>query len=407
MGVKDGVLVGVPLGLALGVAVDVGDNVGVADGVTVNVGVTVGLLLGVAVGVKVGVPVGVSVGLLVGVVADLDKFKQAEEFLSLAQWNILKHPEADVSLKAELHQTFGLLYASDGKLDLALKQLSQAVCADTDPHTPAEFFQQRGRIARSCTRVHHGLRGSVRCPFRCVASTSKATSLWRVERHGQVSREVCQGCGMRCAGCFCCPLQTYFLTILNGPSHVLTSFGYFDLGNVFAATSNMDRFACAHVPVRMCMCVCVCVCVCLWLSAAARGSGDELVMTSGCCSLCPVLQKGAYWRQTCFLFDDPTAEESDILSRVVLVCLQSCVCVCVCIVCYKRERERERVRERERERERECVCVCVCVCVKGQVTVCDRKARQFSLRYVPLGKGKTGLRATPEVVTLAGGVLSR
>mmetsp|Transcript_61096 Transcript_61096/g.101185 ORF Transcript_61096/g.101185 Transcript_61096/m.101185 type:complete len:447 (+) Transcript_61096:86-1426(+) len=89
----------------------------------------------------------------------LDKFKQAEEFLSLAQWNILKHPEADVSLKAELHQTFGLLYASDGKLDLALKQLSQA---------------------------------------------------------------------------------TYFLTILNGPSHVLTSFGYFDLGNVFAATSNMD-----------------------------------------------------------------------------------------------------------------------------------------------------------------------
>mmetsp|Transcript_22625 Transcript_22625/g.40595 ORF Transcript_22625/g.40595 Transcript_22625/m.40595 type:complete len:374 (-) Transcript_22625:1791-2912(-) len=89
----------------------------------------------------------------------LDKFKQAEEFLSLAQWNILKHPDADVALKAELHQTFGLLYASDGKLDLALKQLSQA---------------------------------------------------------------------------------TYYLTILNGPSHVLTSFGYFDLGNVFAAKSNMD-----------------------------------------------------------------------------------------------------------------------------------------------------------------------
>ena len=33
----------------------------------------------------------------------------------------------------------------------------------------------------------------------------------------------------------------------------------------------------------------------LWLSAAARGLGDELIMTSGCCSLCPVLQKGAYW----------------------------------------------------------------------------------------------------------------
>eukprot|EP01006_Ploeotia_vitrea_P057170 TRINITY_DN68156_c5_g1_i6.p1 TRINITY_DN68156_c5_g1~~TRINITY_DN68156_c5_g1_i6.p1 ORF type:complete len:484 (-),score=84.70 TRINITY_DN68156_c5_g1_i6:121-1572(-) len=89
----------------------------------------------------------------------LDKFKQAEEFLSLAQWTILRHPECDVALKAELHQTFGLLYASDGKLDIALKQLAQA---------------------------------------------------------------------------------TYYLTLLNGPNHILTSFGYFDLGNVFAAKSNMD-----------------------------------------------------------------------------------------------------------------------------------------------------------------------
>jgi hypothetical protein len=71
----------------------------------------------------------------------------------------------------------------------------------------------------------------------------------------------------------------------------------------------------------VCVCVCVCLCVC--------GSGDKLIMASGCCSLCPVLQKGACWRRTCFLSDDPTDEESDILSSVVLVCLQSCVCVCV------------------------------------------------------------------------------
>lgn len=90
----------------------------------------------------------------------MDKFKQAEEFLSLAQWTILRHPEADVSLKAELHQTFGLLYASDGKLDAALKQLT---CA------------------------------------------------------------------------------TYYLSVLNGPEHILTSFGYFDLGNVFAAKGAMEN----------------------------------------------------------------------------------------------------------------------------------------------------------------------
>eukprot|EP00759_Apiculatamorpha_spiralis_P041893 PhF_6_TR40333/c1_g1_i2/m.59970 len=89
----------------------------------------------------------------------IDKFKPAEEFLSLAQWTLLKHQEADVSLRAELHQTFGLLYASDGKLDVALKHLATA---------------------------------------------------------------------------------TYYLAVMNGPEHILTSFGYFDLGNVFAAKANMD-----------------------------------------------------------------------------------------------------------------------------------------------------------------------
>ena len=89
----------------------------------------------------------------------MDRYKAAEEFLSLAQWTILKHPECDTTLKAELHQTYGLLYASDGRLDIALKQLAQA---------------------------------------------------------------------------------TYFLTELHGPEHVLTSFGYFDLGNVFAAKANME-----------------------------------------------------------------------------------------------------------------------------------------------------------------------
>lgn len=91
----------------------------------------------------------------------MDKFKAAEEFLSLAQWTILRNKDSvDASLKAELHQTFGLLYASDSKLDAALKQLT---CA------------------------------------------------------------------------------TYYLCVMNGPEHILTSFGYFDLGNVFAAKSNMEH----------------------------------------------------------------------------------------------------------------------------------------------------------------------
>eukprot|EP00672_Neobodo_designis_P018930 CAMPEP_0174853778 /NCGR_PEP_ID=MMETSP1114-20130205/29566_1 /TAXON_ID=312471 /ORGANISM="Neobodo designis, Strain CCAP 1951/1" /LENGTH=555 /DNA_ID=CAMNT_0016088445 /DNA_START=66 /DNA_END=1733 /DNA_ORIENTATION=- len=90
----------------------------------------------------------------------MDKFKRAEEFLSLAQYEVLRHPDADISLHAELHQTFGLLYASDGKLDAALKQLT---------------------------------------------------------------------------------CSTYYLSCMHGPEHVLTSFGYFDVGNVFAAKSHMEH----------------------------------------------------------------------------------------------------------------------------------------------------------------------
>eukprot|EP00659_Diplonema_papillatum_P008445 gene8445-13020_t len=89
----------------------------------------------------------------------MDRFKAAEEFLSLAQWIILKNSSTDTALQAELHQTYGLLYASDGRLDAALKQLA---------------------------------------------------------------------------------LATYFLTELNGPNSILTSFGYFDLGNVFAAMGGME-----------------------------------------------------------------------------------------------------------------------------------------------------------------------
>ena len=50
----------------------------------------------------------------------------------------------------------------------------------------------------------------------------------------------------------------------------------------------------------------------------------------------PVLQKGAYWRRTCFvLFDDPTDEDSDTwnLSCARLSCNRVCVCVCVCVGC--------------------------------------------------------------------------
>ena len=94
----------------------------------------------------------------------MDKFKAAEEFLSLAQWAILRHPDADVSLKAELHQTFGLLYASDGKLDAALKQLT---CANLLPvlHERPDAHPHLLRVLRPrerlCCQSEHGERDGI------------------------------------------------------------------------------------------------------------------------------------------------------------------------------------------------------------------------------------------------------
>ncbi|EAN76995.1 TAX-1 [Trypanosoma equiperdum] len=90
----------------------------------------------------------------------LKRYGNAEEILSLAHFIILQNPdEADATIKAELHQTFGLLYAADNKLDVSVKHLT---CA------------------------------------------------------------------------------TYYLSVMNGPEHVLTTFAYFDLANVFATKACME-----------------------------------------------------------------------------------------------------------------------------------------------------------------------
>ncbi|KAH9601639.1 hypothetical protein LSM04_005406 [Trypanosoma melophagium] len=90
----------------------------------------------------------------------LGRYGNAEEMLSLAHFIILNNPdEVGTDVKAELHQTFGLLYAADNKLEAAVKHLTTA---------------------------------------------------------------------------------TYYLSVLNGPENVLTTFGYFDLANVFATQASME-----------------------------------------------------------------------------------------------------------------------------------------------------------------------
>jgi tetratricopeptide (TPR) repeat protein len=59
--------------------------------------------------------------------AGLGRYKQAEEYLSLANWSILRNPDCSNRLKSQLYRNFGKLYASHGKLDDALRQLANDV----------------------------------------------------------------------------------------------------------------------------------------------------------------------------------------------------------------------------------------------------------------------------------------
>ena len=46
----------------------------------------------------------------------LGRFKQAEEFLSLANWSVLKNPGCSNAVRSQLHRNFGKLYSAQGKL---------------------------------------------------------------------------------------------------------------------------------------------------------------------------------------------------------------------------------------------------------------------------------------------------
>ena len=55
------------------------------------------------------------------------KFKLAEEFLTLANWNVLKNPNCSNVIKSQLYRLFGKLYASQGNYADALLQLAHDI----------------------------------------------------------------------------------------------------------------------------------------------------------------------------------------------------------------------------------------------------------------------------------------
>ncbi len=62
-------------------------------------------------------------------ISGLGRLSQAEEYLSQAQWTVLKTPECSNAIKSKLYRNLGLLYAAKGEYDEALRQLADDVSA--------------------------------------------------------------------------------------------------------------------------------------------------------------------------------------------------------------------------------------------------------------------------------------
>ena len=57
----------------------------------------------------------------------LGRLSQAEEYLSQAQWTVLKTPECSNAIKSKLYRNLGLLYAAKTDYEEALRQLADDV----------------------------------------------------------------------------------------------------------------------------------------------------------------------------------------------------------------------------------------------------------------------------------------
>lgn len=78
----------------------------------------------------------------------------AEEFLSLANWNILKHPEAGSSMNSNLQRNFGRLYQAQHRYDDALKAFATDIYHSSLVHGPehlrsAPSYYYMGRVFQS------------------------------------------------------------------------------------------------------------------------------------------------------------------------------------------------------------------------------------------------------------------
>ena len=58
----------------------------------------------------------------------LGSFTQAQEYLSQAEWTVLKNPDCPLLIMSKLHRNIAMLQMSQGNYDKALRNLANDVC---------------------------------------------------------------------------------------------------------------------------------------------------------------------------------------------------------------------------------------------------------------------------------------
>jgi len=89
-------------------------------------------------------------------------YKQAEEFLTLANWALLKSGGASNALRSQLRRNFGKLYASQGRYEEALRQLADDVYYSSLMVGPEHIdtsggYYQLGNVFYSMNKIESAL----------------------------------------------------------------------------------------------------------------------------------------------------------------------------------------------------------------------------------------------------------
>lgn len=121
----------------------------------------------------------------------LRRLKIAEEFLSLANWNILKHPQAGSSLMSSLQRNFGRLYAAQQRYNEALQAFATDIYYSSLEFGPenirsAPSYFHMGRVFQSHQKSERA--GSFYA--KVVDIYQKFLDTWMSESGGEPSSDI-------------------------------------------------------------------------------------------------------------------------------------------------------------------------------------------------------------------------